>query len=122
MAGWRYAWAFQAAFGLSLAGITWLSVAPFPGELPASDKELHVAGYFALGFLADFAFPARPYLVKAIPLVMYGLVIEAVQSRVPGRFAEGADLVANLGGLLLFWICLPILRRVPVLRSRWGGE
>jgi VanZ family protein len=121
MAVWKYARAFQAAFALCLAGATWVSLVEIPGPLPASDKHLHAAGYLVLGFLADFAFPSRPYLLaKVAPLLLYGVVIEGLQSRIPGRSAEAADLLANLAGLLLFWLCLPLLRRVPVLRGRWN--
>lgn len=120
MSSWRYGGAFQVAFVTALVGVTWLSLVPDAGPFTTPDKVSHALGYFALGFLADFAFPSRSYpFAKALPLLVYGIVIELVQSRIPGRFAEGTDVAANMAGLALFWLCLPALKRVPVLRARW---
>ena len=123
MAGWKYARAFQVAFGLSLVGVTWLSLEPSLGSfLPGGDKLGHTAGYFALGLLADFAFPRRGFAVpKALPLILYGAALEVLQWQIPGRFAEVSDVAANTAGLALFWMCLPLLKRFPILRSRWSA-
>jgi VanZ family protein len=106
----------------ALAAVTWLSLGSAPLPLPGhSDKLAHACAFLGLGWLADFAFPGRPYgMAKILPLLAYGLGIELAQAFQPGRVASAADWLADAAGLALYPLAVPLLRRVPIVRRRWG--
>jgi VanZ family protein len=121
--GWRFAMVFRVGFVLALVIMTSLSVIPLPGPTITSDKFNHSVAYFALAFLADFAFPPAAFLLaKALPLFAYGALVEVIQQGIPGRYAEWWDIAANGGGLLLYWLSIPLWKRVPLLRDRWASS
>lgn len=104
-------WA-RLAFVGTLAFVTWGSLSPAAGELPTADKVTHIIGYAVLGVLAELSFPRRPhYLLKAVPLFLYGVGIEFLQEGIPGRFFEGLDMVSNGIGLFLVWPVIALLTR-----------
>ena len=89
-----------------LALITALSLLPIRGpdlDLPNSDKLNHALAYSVLmlyfGQLVGGGWRRR--LAVAAGLLAYGIVIELLQSRLPPRTAELADLAANLGGMAI---------------------
>jgi VanZ family protein len=68
-------------------------------SLPYLDKLLHFSGYFALGIIFHQLLdrPPRALLIKGFVI---GLIIELLQTQVPGRSYETLDLLANTLGML----------------------
>lgn len=92
-------WTLGAAL---LAVIAALSLLPLHGpdlELPNSDKLNHALAYTLL--MLYFGQLARRRLLAAAGLLAFGVGIELLQSMLPARSAELADLAANLVGMLL---------------------
>lgn len=87
-----------------LALVTALSLLPIRGpdlDLPNSDKLHHAFAYSVLmlyfGQLVGGGWRRRLGVVGG--LLAYGITIELLQSQLPPRTAELADLAANLGGM-----------------------
>ena len=98
-------WAFVLGW-LMLAGLVVLSLVPLPaapGNLPGSDKWMHLLtyGWLTLWFL--HLYPNRP-LVVLPGLIGLGLLIEGLQSFSPHRSMELADALMNATGVLLAWV------------------
>jgi len=107
---WRIA--LVAALGL----VTALSLLPLGPAAPTTgwDKTNHLLAFAWLAILACQAWPGRRATALA-GLLIYGALIEALQSFTGYRFAEWGDLLANALGLLLGW-CL--LRSAQMLKAR----
>ncbi|HLO95331.1 MAG TPA: VanZ family protein [Burkholderiaceae bacterium] len=105
-------------FALSLLVISYLALSPTPPKAAdlAWDKLNHFAAFGALAVLGGLSWPARKQLLAAA-LLAYGVLIEILQTQVPGRSAEWADLLADGIGVLLGLSLLALLRRV---RRRQG--
>jgi len=89
-----------------------------PFDLFNWDKLNHGFAFLVLGFLVNFSFPARLFgWFEAGLLIAYGVGIEVVQYFVPGRDPSLADIGADASGLLLFYLTLPWVSRLPVLRD-----
>ena len=81
-------------------------------QIQNSDKILHGLAFFTLAFLLDFAFPRSRFgLSKIILLIGYGILIEVVQSFLPFRSADVADLMADTVGVCTYMVSIPLLRR-----------
>lgn len=97
---------FRLLLGLALAVATWFALNPDPVALPegiSMDKLAHLAAYIVLAFLVDASWPERGFdLHKWTFLLVYGLVIELIQSQIPNRMFSIADLVANAAGIALY--------------------
>jgi VanZ family protein len=107
---WRVLW-------LCLA-IVVCSFAFAPGEraptLGLGDKVNHMAAFAALGFLAALALPAgwrETAIASAVGLAL-GIFIEVVQSFLPTRTAEVADVVGDAVGLAVGMALLWLLRKL----------
>lgn len=93
--------------------ILYLAVTPLPEppvDVPMSDKIAHFSAFLLLGLLS--AVPFRKggktfFWAFALPVV-YGLIIELVQSRVPNRNAEFMDFVADALGAFASYIAIVI--------------
>ncbi|WP_233120932.1 VanZ family protein [Chlorobium sp. KB01] len=85
------------------------------------DKLLHFLAFAVLAVLVDFAFPKSRFGVfKIIPLILYGLAIEYVQSFLPSRSASLADLLVDIVGIGSYLVSIPMLQRLPLLQARWA--
>lgn len=91
------------------AAILWLATRP-ADELPAwdlrgLDKIIHFAVYAVLAWLVRRAGPAGgagPAVAVAVAIaVAHGALVEWLQMRVPGRSAEGLDLLADATGAVV---------------------
>lgn len=113
-ARWRLVW--RVLFLLLVTAISWLAFSPMP---PVSvdlgwDKANHLAAFASLTFVGLQCL--RPGRRRAwavvIALLVYGLLIEAIQSQVPGRSADARDVLADMIG-----VAIGIL--VHALVTRW---
>ena len=91
-----------------VATILWIALSPNPPN-PAGlldlDKVNHVGAFFVLSLLADYSYLARSALVpKGMALFGFGFLIEGLQYGVGYRFFEVADLIADGGGMVLYWL------------------
>lgn len=100
LAGW-----FKLALVAALAVTTWQTLTPSPVPIPVDqgDKLAHLGIFFVLAFLSDAAWPERPLGWRALTLLAaYGAAIEIIQGFTPNRDPSWLDLLADLGGLLLY--------------------
>lgn len=113
----RLAW--RVLLAVLLAVVSGLALTPGPpaGAGLGWDKANHVLAFTALALCASLAFDAVAGLPRrvALALLAYGVAIELAQSQIPGRSADGHDLVADgLGvaaGLLLAHLCTRLWTR-----------
>ena len=110
---------------LLIALITALSLLPIRGpdlDIPSGDKLNHALAYIVLtlyfGQLVGTAVRRRLLVIAA--LIAYGVTIELLQSMLPPRTAELADLGANLVGMAIGWGLLgsPLGRVLIRIESR----
>lgn len=81
----------------------------YPQNIPGMDKVGHVGSFFGLSLLAYVAFKPRWYwLVWATAI--YGALIEVVQAYIPYRSSDYHDFIADMCGVLLFYILLSLGR------------
>lgn len=112
---------FRLLLALALIVISYLAFTPQNTPIVAdlNDKLSHILAFAVLAFLADFSWPQSPWsLTKAVPLLGYGLFIEAVQSFLPHRIFSMWDLVADALGLLVYPLLLPLLLRSALLKAQ----
>jgi len=95
----------QVMFYLALIAISWLalSMQSAPTITTGWDKSNHLLAFFTLYLLLDFAYPLGDAR-KIVLLLLYGVLLECVQGVIPWRAFSLLDLVADLGGLLSYWI------------------
>lgn len=97
---------------LALMIITWMALTPSPGVLQQSvnDKLGHTLAFLLLALLAHASWSHRHFDWRlALPLLGYGVAIECIQYFVPNRFFSLLDILADAGGIGLYWLLLPLL-------------
>lgn len=116
---WRNAW--RVLFLAVVLGASWLAFSPHPP--PAADLGWDKANHFtAFGTLAFIglqglaAGPRRRWIVLAT-LLAYGIGIELVQSQIPGRDAEAADVLADMIGAVIGLAAHALVLRVIAPRA-----
>lgn len=94
----------------------YFAFAPASPQLAMSlhDKVNHLAAFAAMGLAAALAQPAswRHTRAAAAGLFAYGAFIEIVQSMLPTRSADAADLLADAIGAAAGLLLVAALRRV----------
>ncbi|WP_037444972.1 VanZ family protein [Shewanella mangrovi] len=102
---------FKFTFLLAVIVVSYLvfSKPSYPQNIPGMDKVGHVGSFFGLTLLAYFAFRPRWYLVF-IATACYGALIEVVQSYLPYRSADYHDFIADMCGVVLFYLLLFLSR------------
>jgi len=90
-----------------------LSLAPLEPDAPSLgwDKANHMAAFTLLALLGCRAYPSHTVFVLA-GLLVYGGLIEILQSFTGYRRAEWADLLADALGLPLGWVVARLNGRV----------
>jgi VanZ family protein len=68
-----------------------------------NDKWAHFLAFFILMTWFSGVFRARAAPWVALGLLGFGILIELIQSRLPHRSAELADVLFDAGGILLAW-------------------
>ena len=86
--------------------------APLP-EVDGGDKLNHLLAFLALGAAASFSLPPgwRATASAAAGLLLYGALIEIVQTQLPERHGDWYDLAADGVGLLFGLLLAAGLRR-----------
>lgn len=99
---------FTAAIAVLIA-----SLVPPGTSLPGTgwDKANHVLAFGVLGALGTLAYPRRARWIILV-LVVYGSLIELLQSFTPYRFAEFGDLLADIGGAAVGCLIGALLNRL----------
>jgi VanZ family protein len=98
-----------------MIGITcWFAFTPRPPgfEFKNADKVNHLMAFGGMTLAGCLSRPpgARPWLVVLMGMLMFGLFIEAVQSQLPARSAEWADVLADSVGMLVGLVVLKLLQ------------
>lgn len=97
-------WLWQAAFWALVvltAALSWTPVEHLPQRVfDLWDKAQHALGFAALAFSGLSAYPRRP-LRLALALLVYGVLIEMVQSATGWRHGDVADWLADAVGVAL---------------------
>ncbi len=114
----------RGAFAIAVIAIVAASLLPAE-ELPSLDiwdKLEHVLAYSLLAVLGALAWAgrARATAVLGISLVAMGIVLELLQSLVPGRYTDPADALANLIGTLAGLSATAALGRIAGRTGRLG--
>ncbi len=105
--------ALRACFAAFVVLVLVLALWPSPEQLPLQtgwDKADHVAAFAFLGLLGLLAWPGDPARVLA-GLLLYGVLIEVLQSFTPSRQADWHDVVADAVGSALAMLLLTTWRR-----------
>ncbi len=115
---WQAAWrACAVALAVVIAG---LALTPTPPPMPGLpwDKAQHALAFAALAVAGRLSAPAgpRPAAWWLLGCVAYGAAIELAQMQVPGRSAEGADVLADAVGAVLGLVAAALARRLWPLR------
>ena len=117
---------FEGWRAVGVSPFAYLS-APWPRYVTWFDLVLNIAGYVPFGLLAIAAsrpklrgFPA--FLVAAAGAALLSLLLEAIQTYLPARFASNLDLLCNVTGAalgaMLGLAFAPLLAEGPLQRHR----
>lgn len=110
---------------VTLAVISYLAFTErrYPGIEDINDKVLHVRAFGVLALLSDFSFPTKRFGQGIVlSLLGYGLLIEVIQYFLPYRSASVLGWIADGVGIAACGICIPVLKKVPLLRRRWDPQ
>jgi VanZ family protein len=113
-ARWQRHWQLLLlAFAATSAYFAFVPVTPRVA-VSIHDKLNHLAAFGAMGLAAALARPStwRHTLAAAAGLIAYGAFIELVQSLLPTRSADAADLLADALGVATGLLLVAALRRV----------
>jgi VanZ family protein len=105
--GWRAA---LAVLVVAVCGLAFTPVPP-PEADTGWDKANHVLAFAVLTACAVRAFPAAGAVALAVTGLAFGGFIEGVQSQIPGRSAEWADVLADAVGIAIGLMAMLLRRR-----------
>lgn len=97
---------YQVAFLLAIATISYLAFSPAkdqPSLFLISDKLNHLAAFFTLSLLLDYALPNLKTPFKFSILFGYGIFIELVQAQIPHREFSYLDLLTDAIGCFCYY-------------------
>ena len=112
---------------LAIGIILWLALSANPPRAAGLfdfDKLNHLAAFFVLALLTEYAFPSVTVSAqKLVPLLGFGLLIEVLQYWVGYRYFEWLDVVADAAGIAVFWVLRGVLRRTfdPLIQKVLGA-
>ena len=101
---------FVFSFFVILIVITLLSLLPPKStiNLGNQDKISHYIAYFFLTINALLITQKRKHILAIFLVIFYGIIIECLQSFIPGRFPSFNDVIANSLGTLSGFIIILI--------------
>ena len=98
---------FRLSLLLCVAMILYLATTSANIEIVSNshDKLNHMFAFWVLTFLADMSFGGPAKHIKSISssLLLYGLMIELIQSQLPYRSFSLVDIAADATAILLYW-------------------
>lgn len=105
----------RVAFALALIGSCILAFTPADRYLQQqmNDKLLHFSAFVVLALMARAAFPLAPALILAFCMSFFGAFIEVVQSYLPYRQFSWLDLLADMAGVMFYFILFEWTMRLP---------
>ena len=111
--------AWRLAFGLCMLAVLVLAFMPTDVSIPSTgwDKSNHLLAFSVMALLGCSAYPGRTMAVLA-GLLVYGVLIEVLQSFTPERSADWYDLVADAVGLAFGWGAGRLAKAMRRLRAR----
>lgn len=121
----HYALLARSGLILLLPAILWLALMPvdLTYQPDWNDKIQHILAFTTITLLVDAAWPKQPFnRQKVLAVMAYGSLIEILQGFTEDRSASLADLVADSGGILIYWLFIPILQKIPIVNLRWRPE
>lgn len=95
---WRF------GFWACMMAVIVLALMPSVPHMPTTgwDKSNHLLAFTVLALFGQWAYP-KSTMVVLMGLLVYGGLIEALQTLALDRFAEWADWLADCLGVLLGW-------------------
>lgn len=101
-----FLWQNKVLFYLSLIGGCVIAFSPAEAGLQPqlNDKFLHVVGFCVMGLFCHLAHPNAAFWKQIIGLSVFGLGIELVQAYLPYRTFSLLDWVADISGLLIYFV------------------
>ncbi len=115
---------FRVALVVCIVLVSYLAFTPIDHTVSstANDKVNHIAAFFVLSFLLDFSMQRKRFeWWMAVALFGYGILIETIQHFLPFRDFSLYDAAADLVGVAAYVASLPLLRVMPLIKSRWGA-
>lgn len=106
--GWR------VLLAVAMLGICWLAFDPHPPTAVDTgwDKLNHLSAFATLAFCAERGFGWPAWRRSSIGLLGFGIFIELVQSQIPGRSAEAADVLGDAVGIAAGFLFAAAWRRL----------
>jgi VanZ family protein len=92
-------WAVGGWVGVACALLLSLLPGGPPSPIHVWDKLQHCAGYFIMATWFTGIYPRERYGAIALRIVMFGILIEGLQSLTATRTAEIGDVLANATGV-----------------------
>ena len=102
---------------LALLIITSMALTPTPGEVQQSvnDKLGHALAFLLLAFLVHTSWPRSQFGWRQFSALLgYGVALETAQHFIPNRYFSLLDLLADLAGIALYILMIPLVRVVLV--------
>lgn len=100
---------------LALLMITSMALTPTPGEVQQSvnDKLGHALAFLLLAFLVHTSWPRIQFGWRQFSALLgYGVALEVAQHFIPNRYFSLLDMLADLAGILLYILMIPLVRVV----------
>ena len=105
---------YRTIFIVLVLLISYLAFIPFFGgsDLPYLDKVFHFLAFFILMTFLDLSTtrPLEVHFGLISCLFLFGLGIEIVQYNLPYRSAELFDLLADLLGMVVYFVFIPRIK------------
>ncbi len=112
----RHVWLFKNSVRFLLVFLlvagAWVATRQLdiPPEYSVNDKIIHLVVFFGFSVLVDLSTSRKPFWFwKGLPLLVYGACIEVMQYYTPERSFSLWDWLADLSGILLYFMLKRIL-------------
>ena len=107
---------YRVIFIVLILLISYLAIIPFSTssiDVPHLDKLLHFLAFFVLMTLLDLSTtrPLEVHLGLILCIFLFALGIEIIQYNLPYRSAELFDLLADLLGMVVYFVFIPRIKK-----------